>query len=44
VASLKLSINPMVNWIWIGGTLVCLIGFLAMDRRFSGIPGGKTED
>lgn len=35
-ASLKISINPLVNWIWIGGTLSCLIAFLCwrkIERR-----------
>jgi cytochrome c-type biogenesis protein CcmF len=34
--SLKVSINPLVNWIWIGGTLACLIAFLCwrkIERR-----------
>lgn len=34
--SLKISINPLVNWIWIGGTLSCLIAFLCwrkIERR-----------
>ena len=35
-ASLKISVNPLVNWIWIGGTLSCLIAFLCwrkIERR-----------
>ncbi|NJB67401.1 cytochrome c-type biogenesis protein CcmF [Desulfobaculum xiamenense] len=32
-ASLKLSINPLVNWIWIGGTLMTLFPLLAFVRR-----------
>ncbi|MFP4658268.1 MAG: heme lyase CcmF/NrfE family subunit [Desulfonatronovibrionaceae bacterium] len=43
VASVKLSVNPLVNWVWIGGTIACLLGFLAMDRRFSG-SSGNTDD
>jgi len=34
--SLKVSVNPLVNWIWIGGTLSCLIAFLCwrkIERR-----------
>ncbi len=34
--SLKVSINPLVNWIWIGGTLSCLVAFLCwrkIERR-----------
>ncbi|WP_027184866.1 heme lyase CcmF/NrfE family subunit [Desulfovibrio inopinatus] len=31
-ASIKVSINPLVNWIWIGGTLMCLAGLVALRR------------
>ncbi|WP_272700497.1 heme lyase CcmF/NrfE family subunit [Desulfovibrio sp. Fe33] len=31
-ASFKISVNPLVNWIWIGGTLMCLLGFLLLRR------------
>lgn len=34
--SLKISVNPLVNWIWIGGTLCCLVAFLGwrkIERR-----------
>ncbi len=27
-ATVKISVNPLVNWIWIGGTLMCLLGLL----------------
>ena len=30
--SLKVSLNPLVNWIWIGGTLSCLIAFLCWRK------------
>lgn len=33
--SVKVSVNPLVNWVWIGGTLMCLAGFLCL-RRYSG--------
>jgi cytochrome c-type biogenesis protein CcmF len=29
----QVSVNPLVNWIWIGGTLMCLIGFLTLRRE-----------
>jgi len=32
-ASIKVSVNPLVNWFWIGGTLMCVAGFLCMARR-----------
>jgi len=31
-ASFKISINPLVNWIWIGGTLMCLLPLLVLTR------------
>lgn len=31
-ASLKVSVNPLVNWVWIGGTLMCLAPFLSLRR------------
>ena len=29
----KLSIEPLVNWLWIGGTLMCLVPLLGLRRR-----------
>jgi len=37
--SVKISVNPLVNWIWIGGTLMCLAGFVGISR-FRARPGG----
>lgn len=34
--SLKVSVNPLVNWVWIGGTLLCLAPFLLLRRRNGG--------
>ncbi|WP_285907492.1 heme lyase CcmF/NrfE family subunit [Pseudodesulfovibrio pelocollis] len=31
-ASFKLSVNPLVNWIWIGGTILCLMPLLILRR------------
>jgi cytochrome c-type biogenesis protein CcmF len=31
-ASFKISVNPLVNWIWIGGTLMCVVAFLLLRR------------
>ncbi len=31
-ADFKLSVHPLVNWIWIGGTLMCLFPFLALRK------------
>ncbi len=33
VIRLQVSVNPLVNWIWIGGTLMCLMGFVALKKR-----------
>ena len=38
----KVSVEPLVNWIWIGGTLMCLLPLLGLRRRAS--PVGKSED
>ena len=32
-AVVKVSINPLVNWLWLGGTLMCLFPFLGLGRR-----------
>jgi cytochrome c-type biogenesis protein CcmF len=29
----QVSVNPLVNWIWIGGTIMCLVGFLTLRRK-----------
>lgn len=39
-ASLKFSLHPLVNWIWIGGTIMCLAAFLALRRGRDGGAGG----
>lgn len=31
--SVKIAANPLVNWIWIGGTLMCIGGFVALRVR-----------
>lgn len=33
IMSLKVSVNPLVNWFWIGGTIMCLAAFLCLGRR-----------
>ncbi len=32
-AQVRVSINPLVNWMWIGGTLMCLFPFMGLGRR-----------
>ncbi len=34
-ATLKVSVNPLVNWVWIGGTLMCIAPFLGLRRPSS---------
>jgi len=31
--TVKISVHPLVNWLWIGGTLMCLFPFIALRRR-----------
>ena len=31
--SVKISINPLVNWLWIGGTLMSLMAFFCLRRQ-----------
>ena len=31
-ASIKISVNPLVNWVWIGGALMSLAPFLSLRR------------
>ena len=31
--TVKLSIHPLVNWMWLGGTLMCLFPLLGLRRR-----------
>ena len=41
-AYVKISLEPLVNWLWIGGTLLCLFPLLMLRRRpDQRRPGGK---
>lgn len=31
--TVKVSVNPLVNWMWVGGTLMCLFPFMGLRRR-----------
>ena len=31
--TVKISVNPLVNWLWIGGSIMCLAPFFALRRR-----------
>ncbi len=30
--TLKVSVNPLINWMWIGGTLMCLFGLVSFRK------------
>jgi len=32
-AIVRISVNPLVNWMWIGGLLMCLLPFVSLLRR-----------
>ena len=34
-ASVRVSVHPLVNWLWIGGVIMCLLPFLSFRRRTS---------
>lgn len=42
VQPLKVTINPMVNWVWIGSLGICLLPLLAWRTRRA--QGGKTHE
>lgn len=37
----KVSVEPLVNWLWIGGTIMCLVPLMGLRRRAG--TGGSTE-
>ncbi|MDR3357600.1 MAG: cytochrome c biogenesis protein CcsA [Desulfovibrio sp.] len=40
----KISVKPFVNWLWIGGAMLCLLPLLCLRGRKSGSPGpGQRE-
>jgi len=41
-AVLRLSANPLVNWLWIGGALMSLAPFIGLSRKRR--PSAKNED
>jgi cytochrome c-type biogenesis protein CcmF len=41
-ATLQISLNPMVNWIWAGGALLCLAPLAGMFRSGSGAPVSRA--
>jgi cytochrome c-type biogenesis protein CcmF len=43
-ASLKISVNPLINWIWIGGTILCLAPLLCLQRYRQVQAGSRAEN
>ncbi len=43
-ASLRVSSNPLVNWLWVGGTLMCLFPILGLRRRKRSVVPDEDED
>jgi len=39
----RISINPLVNWLWIGGALLSLLPFLILRPRMDGRPSEKRK-
>ena len=42
-AYVKVSLEPLVNWIWIGGTLMCLFPLLMLRRRVAASRRGRAR-
>ncbi|QLA19190.1 heme lyase CcmF/NrfE family subunit [Desulfolutivibrio sulfoxidireducens] len=40
--SIKISVNPLVNWIWIGGTVMSLAGLVGLSRFRPGRGRGEA--
>ena len=40
---IKFSVKPMVNWIWVGGVLICLLPLLGVRRRKIASDSNDTE-
>ena len=43
VIRVQIRINPLVNWIWIGGTMMCLFALVSVRRQKTEDRGQKTE-
>lgn len=39
--SIKVSVHPLVNWVWIGGTIMCLAGLGALRLKRGGASSGE---
>ena len=40
----KVSVEPLVNWLWIGGTIMCLVPLAGLRRRKNPAPGSDSEN
>ena len=40
----KVSVEPLVNWLWIGGTIMCLVPLAGLRRRKNSAPESDSEN
>lgn len=40
----KVSVEPLVNWLWIGGTIMCLVPLVGLRRRKNPAPEQDSEN
>ncbi len=40
----KVSVEPLVNWLWIGGTIMCLVPLAGLRRRKNPAPESDSEN
>ena len=40
----KVSVEPLVNWLWIGGTIMCLLPLAGLRRRKNPAPESDSEN
>jgi len=38
VIRVQIRVNPLVNWIWIGGVVMCVFGFVSIRRQKTALP------
>ena len=40
----KVSVEPLVNWLWIGGTIMCLVPLVGLRRRKNPVAEPDSEN
>ena len=40
----KVSVEPLVNWLWIGGTIMCLVPLVGLRRRKNPVSEPDSEN